>query len=91
MTLYINREKERLEKDLREFRLSHPNVQYVRILLTGDVGVGKSSFINSINSTFQKRITTEALANTSASESFTKTVSSLYQCVSKRLKTLELL
>nr|XP_055038666.1 interferon-induced protein 44-like [Misgurnus anguillicaudatus] len=71
-------EKESLEKNLREFPLSHPNVNYVRILLTGDVGAGKSSFINSINSAFQKRITTEALANSTSSKSFTKSYKTYY-------------
>ncbi|KAI7811115.1 hypothetical protein IRJ41_010586 [Triplophysa rosa] len=66
-------EKERLEKDLREFQLSHPNIEYVRILVVGEIGAGKSSFINSINSAFQKRITTEALANATSSTSFTRT------------------
>ncbi|KAI7810493.1 putative interferon-induced protein 44-like [Triplophysa rosa] len=73
-----DKEKDYLEKNLRDFRLNHPNVEYVRILLIGDVGAGKSSFINSINSAFQKRITTEALANSTSSDSFTKTYRTYY-------------
>lgn len=65
-------ENESLEKKLREFPLNNEKIKYVRILLTGDTGVGKSSFINSINNAFQKRITTVALANSTSSKSFTK-------------------
>ncbi len=72
-----NSEKEVLKKDLGELNLSDSKIKYIRILLAGDVGAGKSSFINSVNSAFQGRITTEAIAQ-AASElgtSFTKTVS----------------
>ncbi len=72
---FFNSKREVLEKKLRELNLSDSNVQYVRILLAGDVGVGKSSFINSVNSAFQRRITTEALADSGSGTSFTKTVS----------------
>ncbi|XP_052391555.1 interferon-induced protein 44 isoform X1 [Carassius gibelio] len=70
--------KELLEKNLRELELSDSNVKYVRILLAGEVGAGKSSFINSINSVFQGRITTEALADAGFSRSFTKTYRTYY-------------
>uniref|UniRef100_A0A8C1U0M8 Interferon-induced protein 44-like n=1 Tax=Cyprinus carpio TaxID=7962 RepID=A0A8C1U0M8_CYPCA len=65
--------RELLEKNLRELKLSDSNVKYVRILLAGAVGAGKSSFINSVNSVFQGQITTEALADTVSGTSFTKT------------------
>ncbi|XP_026063125.1 interferon-induced protein 44-like [Carassius auratus] len=66
-----------LEKNLRELKLSDSNVKYIRILLAGQVGAGKSSFINSVNSVFQRRITTEAIADNAGAggTSFTKTVS----------------
>ncbi|KAF4099175.1 interferon-induced protein 44-like [Onychostoma macrolepis] len=70
--------KEVLEKNLREFELSDSNVKYVRILLAGEVGTGKSSFINSVNSAFQGRITTEALADSVSGTSFTKTYRTYY-------------
>ncbi|KAI2645409.1 Interferon-induced protein 44 [Labeo rohita] len=75
---FFNREKELLEKNLRELKLSDPKVKYVRILLTGQIGAGKSSFINSVNSTFQGRITSEALADTVSGTSFTKTYRTYY-------------
>lgn len=75
-TWFLNREEEKLEKILREFKLNAPNIKHVRILVIGEVGAGKSSFINSVNSVFQKRITNEALVNkTSDSKTFTKLVS----------------
>ncbi len=64
-----------MKKDLGELKLSDSKIKYVRILLAGDVGAGKSSFINSVNSAFQGRITTEALADSVSGTSFTKTVS----------------
>ncbi|KAF4074916.1 hypothetical protein AMELA_G00228780, partial [Ameiurus melas] len=65
-------EKDEIEQKLRDFKLNHPKVRFVRILLVGDVGAGKSSFINSVNNAFQKRITSEALTNATGGTSFTK-------------------
>ncbi|XP_076880227.1 interferon-induced protein 44-like [Brachyhypopomus gauderio] len=64
--------KRNLLKNLREFSVSHPDVEHVRILIVGEVGVGKSSFINSVNNAFQGRITCEALTATTGGTSFTK-------------------
>ncbi|KAJ8367661.1 hypothetical protein AAFF_G00313910 [Aldrovandia affinis] len=60
-----------LEK-LRTFTSGNPDVGKLRILLNGPVGVGKSSFINSINNIFQGRSTTSALADGIGGKSFTK-------------------
>lgn len=70
-----NRKREDLRKDLRGFQLSNPNIKHVRILLAGEVGAGKSSFINSINSAFQGRITSDAHFDETSGTTFTKTVS----------------
>uniref|UniRef100_A0A9J8BBA5 Interferon-induced 44-like protein n=1 Tax=Cyprinus carpio carpio TaxID=630221 RepID=A0A9J8BBA5_CYPCA len=70
--------KELLEKNLRELKLSDSKVKYIRILLAGEVGAGKSSFINSVNSAFQRRITTEALADSVSGTSFTRTYRTYY-------------
>ncbi|RXN06141.1 interferon-induced 44-like protein [Labeo rohita] len=75
---FLNREKEALKKNLKELELSDANVQYVRILLTGQIGAGKSSFINTVNSAFQGRITSEALADADTGTSFTKTYRTYY-------------
>ncbi|XP_053332625.1 interferon-induced protein 44-like [Clarias gariepinus] len=64
--------KHDLEETLRNFTLSNPDVNMVRILIVGEVGAGKSSFINSINNTFQGRITSGALVDATSGTSFTK-------------------
>ncbi|XP_047658837.1 interferon-induced protein 44-like [Tachysurus fulvidraco] len=63
--------KEALEEKLRNFKLGSTDVKFVRILIVGEVGAGKSSFINSVNNVFQGRITSGALAGTCGT-SFTK-------------------
>ncbi|XP_026994457.2 interferon-induced protein 44-like isoform X1 [Tachysurus fulvidraco] len=63
--------KNTLEEKLRNFKLDSTDVKFVRILIVGEVGAGKSSFINSVNNVFQGRITSGALAG-SCGTSFTK-------------------
>ncbi|XP_056596617.1 interferon-induced protein 44-like [Triplophysa dalaica] len=55
--------REDLRKELRGFQLSNPNIKHVRILLASEGGAGKLSFINSINSAFQGRVTSDALVD----------------------------
>lgn len=73
-------ERGHLEKTLKDFGLCDPNVKYARILVVGEIGAGKSSFINSVNSVFQRRITNEALVNktTDTSKTFTKIYKTYY-------------
>ncbi|XP_062866654.1 interferon-induced protein 44-like isoform X2 [Trichomycterus rosablanca] len=64
--------KDALEQRLRRFKLSRSDVPYIRILIVGPIGTGKSSFINSVNNAFQGRITSGALVATTSGTSFTK-------------------
>lgn len=75
--LSLCRQKEVLKTRLENFRLSNPDVTHVRILVAGQIGAGKSSFINSVNSAFQGEMVCEAQADnvqSAASHSFTKRV-----------------
>uniref|UniRef100_A0A8C2AXR0 Interferon-induced protein 44-like n=1 Tax=Cyprinus carpio TaxID=7962 RepID=A0A8C2AXR0_CYPCA len=67
-----HRQKEVLKKHLQEFSVNHPDVPKIKILIAGQVGAGKSSFINSVNNAFRGRITSEALVDQSSGKSFTK-------------------
>ncbi|XP_056591873.1 interferon-induced protein 44-like [Triplophysa dalaica] len=61
-----------LKRSLEKFTPSDPNVKDIKILVAGQIGAGKSSFINSINNAFQGRITSAALVNSSScGKSFT--------------------
>ncbi|KAG9330326.1 hypothetical protein JZ751_025688, partial [Albula glossodonta] len=66
-------DREKMLKELKDFKPGDPSLPALRILLNGQVGAGKSSFINSINSIFQGHVTTEALADGTGGQSFTKT------------------
>ncbi|XP_050960588.1 interferon-induced protein 44-like isoform X3 [Labeo rohita] len=67
-------QNEALKEKLKNFSLSNPDVKNIKILIAGQIGAGKSSFINSVDSAFQGRITCRALVNSSAgdSQSFTQ-------------------
>lgn len=67
-------QKDALIKRLEEFTPSNPDVKHINFLVVGQVGAGKSSFINSINNAFQGRITASALVDSSGgkSKSFTQ-------------------
>ncbi|XP_056114585.1 interferon-induced protein 44-like [Rhinichthys klamathensis goyatoka] len=67
-------QKEALKEKLENFSPRSQDVKDIKILVAGQIGAGKSSFINSINSAFQGRISARALVNSSAggSHSFTR-------------------
>ncbi|XP_058236002.1 uncharacterized protein LOC131346536 isoform X2 [Hemibagrus wyckioides] len=64
--------KDQIEQKLRSFRLKGSSARFVRILVVGEVGAGKSSFIDSVNNAFQGRITSGALVDRTGGTSFTK-------------------
>ncbi|XP_056586136.1 interferon-induced protein 44-like [Triplophysa dalaica] len=70
----IMKQKSTLKKQLEEFSANDPSVTDFKILVSGEVGTGKSSFINSVNNVFQDRITCGALVSSFAGTSFTKRV-----------------
>ncbi|XP_050958840.1 interferon-induced protein 44-like [Labeo rohita] len=57
-----NEDKQKLLTAVNDFKPENPEVATLRILLHGPQGAGKSSFFNSVDSVFQGRITTRALA-----------------------------
>ncbi|XP_047658836.1 interferon-induced protein 44-like isoform X2 [Tachysurus fulvidraco] len=71
-------EKDKIERKLRTFRLKGTSARFIRILVVGEVGAGKSSFINSVNNVFQGRITSGALVDMTGSTSFTKNYKTHY-------------
>uniref|UniRef100_A0A8C2I0S5 Interferon-induced protein 44-like n=1 Tax=Cyprinus carpio TaxID=7962 RepID=A0A8C2I0S5_CYPCA len=64
---YFNRQKKCLKEKLENFSPSHPDVKDIKILVAGQIGGGKSSFINSVDSAFQGRISSRALVYSYAS------------------------
>ncbi|XP_051985140.1 interferon-induced protein 44-like isoform X2 [Xyrauchen texanus] len=66
-------QKKVLKERLESFAVSNTDVKCIKVLVTGQIGAGKSSFINSVLSTFQGEIVCEALADAvDKSHSFTK-------------------
>ncbi|MEQ2246286.1 hypothetical protein ILYODFUR_036865 [Ilyodon furcidens] len=70
---HFNRDNNQALQYLKEFQPKKMAIKHIRVLLYGPVGVGKSSFINSVNNVFKGRMTNEALASsTTSDQSFTK-------------------
>ncbi|XP_073722331.1 interferon-induced protein 44-like [Misgurnus anguillicaudatus] len=82
-------QKKELIQKLEKFSVNNPDVRNVRILLAGQIGAGKSSFINSINSAFQGEIINEAIAGATAGMSHSLTAKlNMYQVKNKREEVL---
>ncbi|XP_062391013.1 interferon-induced protein 44-like [Sardina pilchardus] len=67
-----------MKDNLRRIQTCTPDVKHLRILVHGPVGAGKSSFINSIDSIFQGRLTSGAIVDAATGHSFTKTFQTHY-------------
>ncbi|XP_051985352.1 interferon-induced protein 44-like [Xyrauchen texanus] len=65
-------QKKSLKERLENFAVSNTDVKDIKILVSGQNGAGKSSFMNSVNSAFQGEIVSEALANATFGHSFTR-------------------
>ncbi|XP_032423590.1 interferon-induced protein 44-like [Xiphophorus hellerii] len=58
---------------VQKYKPEQDDIRYLRVLLYGPVGAGKSSFINSVSNVLRGRMTTPALASaTTSDKSFTK-------------------
>ncbi|KAF7698356.1 interferon-induced protein 44-like isoform X1 [Silurus meridionalis] len=68
----INWNKSELEEKLREFTVCNQQIKHFRFLMKGPIGAGKSSFVNSIDSAFQNRVTNKAIASSSSNVSCTR-------------------
>ncbi|XP_016898243.1 interferon-induced protein 44-like isoform X1 [Cynoglossus semilaevis] len=64
-----------LMKTISSYKPKHQEVNQTRVLLLGPVGSGKSSFISSVQSVFNGRVTNRAMVGTSTT-SFTKRLQS---------------
>uniref|UniRef100_A0A3P9PUT3 Interferon-induced protein 44-like n=1 Tax=Poecilia reticulata TaxID=8081 RepID=A0A3P9PUT3_POERE len=72
-SLCVLRQKQQNLQYVQEYKPEKDDIRYLRVLLYGPVGSGKSSFINSVSNVIRGRMTVPAWASTMTSDqSFTK-------------------
>ncbi|XP_059203469.1 interferon-induced protein 44-like [Centropristis striata] len=64
--------RKELMESVKVFKPTVSSVSQVRVLLIGQVGAGKSSFFNSINSVFKGHVTSQAIAGSSTTSLTTR-------------------
>lgn len=77
---WTEEEKKSLLERLSSYTPSCRDVPQARVLLLGPVGSGKSSFISSVQSVLDGRVTTRAMVGRGGSSSFTKKLQSFPLC-----------
>ncbi|XP_041790856.1 interferon-induced protein 44-like [Chelmon rostratus] len=63
--VWENEQRMELMESIKSYKPTVSSVSQVRVLLIGQVGAGKSSFFNSINSVFRGHVTSQAIAGCS--------------------------
>ncbi|XP_033821396.1 interferon-induced protein 44-like isoform X1 [Periophthalmus magnuspinnatus] len=86
---WTEEERSALVQRLSSYAPCCPDVGRARVLLLGPVGSGKSSFISSVDSVFEGRVTNRAMVGQGQS-SFTQKLQCFPLCPSKRTCALEL-
>ena len=80
-----------LKRNIEQYKpLKELNVDQARVLLVGQVGAGKSSFFNTINSIFRGYITSQACIG-NAEHSLTTVVSNIHHYLYRAMLNMSLL
>lgn len=75
---WTEEQKKNLMKTVCSYKPGCKDVPHARVLLLGPVGSGKSSFISSVQSVFNGRVTNRAMVGSSFNTSFTKKLQSFH-------------
>ncbi|XP_024144342.1 interferon-induced protein 44-like [Oryzias melastigma] len=65
LVIWESKRKTELMESIKFYKPLNSSVTQARVLLVGPVGVGKSSFFNSINSVFRGHVTSQAISGSS--------------------------
>ncbi|MEQ2305637.1 hypothetical protein AMECASPLE_039852 [Ameca splendens] len=64
--MFSYRKRNELMESIKTYKPTVSSVSQARVLLIGQVGAGKSSFFNSINSVFRGHVTSQAISGSSS-------------------------